>query len=187
VQHRELVGLLTAQLVDDVEGKVEPVGIGEVQRGGRAVLVDVGADERVAHEAVFLLGRLAREDVVGLFRLRVGHDDREKQAVLPVQGDHAVRDGAAVEDRVALVQHFLMLADADLERALEHEVEFLSGVGRRVDGLVLQVLGILVGDPVGRGQLLAEHRREILDDDAVLLGRGETFAAARDRIARELG
>jgi hypothetical protein len=120
-------------------------------------------------------------------KLKVGHDDGQEQAVLPVHGDHAVGDGAAVENGVALVQQLLVVADADLERALEHEVELLPGVGRRVDGLVLQVLGILVGDPVGRGQLLAEHRREVLDDDAVLLGRGETLAAARDRVARELG
>ena len=104
-----------------------------------------------------------------------------------IHGDHAVRRGALVEDAVALVEVFLVLADAHAHRALHDEVKFLAGVRRGVDGLALQLLGILIGDPIGRGQLLPEHCRHILNGDAVLAGRHRAHAPARHRVARELG
>ena len=56
-----------------------------------------------------------------------------------------------------------------------------------VDGQILQFRGILVSDPVGGSQLLAEHGSHILDGNAVLAGGGETLAPAGDGIAGQLG
>ena len=80
-----------------------------------------------------------------------------------------------------------MLADTHTERSLHDEVKFLSGMRRGVDRLALQLLGILIGDPIRRRQLLPEHCRHILNGDAVLAGRHRTHAPARHRVARELG
>ena len=65
--------------------------------------------------------------------------------------------------------------------------KFLAAVGGGVDGLMLQLLGILIGDPIRRRQLLPEHCRHILNGDAVLAGRHRTHAPARHRVARKLG
>ena len=82
---------------------------------------------------------------------------------------------------------FLVVADAHAHRALEHEIKFLAAVGGGVDGLMLQLLGILIGDPVGRGQLLAEQRCHVADGDAVFGGGDEAAAPACDAVARKLG
>ena len=60
-------------------------------------------------------------------------------------------------------------------------------MGGGVDGLVLQLLGILIRDPVRRGQLLPEQRRHVADGDAVLGGGDEAAALSRDAVARQLG
>ena len=52
---------------------------------------------------------------------------------------------------------------------------------------MLQLLGILIGDPVGRGQLLAEQRCHVADGDAVFGGGDEAAAPACDAVARKLG
>ena len=65
--------------------------------------------------------------------------------------------------------------------------KFLAAVGGGVDGLMLQLLGILIGDPVGRGQLLAEQRCHVADGDAVFGGGDEAAAPACDAVARKLG
>ena len=80
-----------------------------------------------------------------------------------------------------------MVAHLDLQGALDHQIELLAGVGGGVDGLVLQLLRILVGDPVGGGQLLAEHGGQVLDGDAVLTGGDQTLVLPGDGIAGQLG
>ena len=85
------------------------------------------------------------------------------------------------------VEDFLVLAHFDLQSAPDDEVKLLTGVGGGVDGLILQLLGILVGDPVGGGQLLAEHGRQVLDGDTVLAGGDQALVLPGDGIARQLG
>ena len=75
-----------------------------------------------------------------------------------------------------------MLADAHAQSAGNDEVKFLAGVGSGVDRLVLQVRRILVSDPVGGRHLLAEQRRHVLDDDAVLHGGHEALVPAVHRV-----
>ena len=71
-----------------------------------------------------------------------------------------------------------MVTNLDAHSALDHQVELLAGMGGGVNGLILQFLGILVGDPVGGCQLLAEHGGHILNGDAVLTGGYQTLALA---------
>ena len=188
MHHRELVRLAPREAVHDVECKIEFVLVVELQPLQRAVFLFHAVDELVAEQ--LLLRRLLerpRPDGQILLLLGARHDHREEHTVLPVDGDHAVRCGALVEDAVALVEDFLVFADAHAERPLHDEVKFLSGMRRGVDGLALQLLGILIGDPIRRRQLLPEHCRHVLNGDAVLAGRYRAHAPARHRVARELG
>ena len=79
-----------------------------------------------------------------------------------------------------------MIAHLDLQGALDDQVKLLPGVGRGMDGLMLLGLRVFIGDPIGRAQLLAEHRCQILDHDAVLLRRNGALAPPGDGIAGEL-
>ena len=157
-----------------------------MQLDRRPLLVLVGIDKFIADQVRILgLFRLG-QDVIRLLRGAALHDEGQEETVLAVDGDHAVGRGALVEDAVALVQDLGMIAHLDLQRTLDDQVKFLPGVGRGVDGLMLLGLGVFIGNPVGRAQLLAEHRRQILDHDAVLLRRDGALAAPGDGIAGEL-
>ena len=189
MKHGKLLGRLAGDLVDNVKGKVEAVLVLEAQILEHAVCVLLGLDEFLAQQRL----PLGLDGGLGLFLLRLHeaglldglvrrHDHGEEGAVLAVDGDHAVGRGAVVVDAVALVQDLLMLADAHTQGAGDDEVEFLAGVGGGVDGLILQLCGVLVGDPVGRRHLLAEQRRHVLDDDAVLHGGHEALVPAVHRV-----
>ena len=195
MHHRQLLGVSARDAVNDVKGEVEFVLAHELDPAQRALLVLGGADEFFAQKRQLFfarrrrglgLGQLVGRDDHRLLGLAAGHNHGQKYAVLPVHSDHAVRSGALIEDAVALVQNLLVIAHAHAHRALDNKVKFLTGVGGGVDGLVLELLGILIRDPVGRGQLLAEQRRHVLDGDAVLAGRDGAAAAPRDHVAREL-
>ena len=188
MHHRELVRLTPCNAVHNVKGKVKLVLVVELDPLQRAVFLFHAVDKLVAEQLLlrrFLQRPGAHGEFLLLFAAR--HDHGEEHTVLPIHGDHAVRRGALVEDAVALVEDFLVFADAHTERPLHDEVKFLAGVRRGVDGLALQLLGILIGDPIRRRQLLAEHCRHVLNGDAVLAGRHRAHAPARHRVARELG
>ena len=188
VQHGKLVRAPSGDAVDDVEGKVEFVLMRKMELLETAVLVLHRLDE-VRTQKLLGLDLLdgPGTDDDGLLLLRARHDHGEEGAVGAVDGDHAVGRGALVEDAVALVERLLVVADAHAHRALEHKIKFLAAVGGGVDGLMLQLLGILIGDPVGRGQLLAEQRCHVADGDAVFGGGDEAAAPACDAVARKLG
>ena len=115
--------------------------------------------------------------------LLVGQDDRAKDAVRPVDGDHAVGRGGIVEDAVAGAEDLGVLADLDLEAAFHDEVELLPAVGVLVDGGVLLRLGIFIAHPVGVRLAVFEQRRDGADLGAGLVARELAAAAARDGVA----
>ena len=115
----------------------------------------------------------------------VTHDGQE-HAVLPVDGDHTVGGGGFVEDAVAFPEDFLVVADLNLHGALDDQVEFLTVMGGGVDGQVLQLGGVLVGDPVGGSKLLTEHGSHVLDGDAILAGGHQTLTPAGNGVAGKL-
>ena len=186
VQHRKLVRRAPGDLVDDVEGEVEPLRMAEADVQEASVGVLDRIDEPLDDQR--LLGELGADGLDGdrLLLLAAGHDHRDERDVLAADGDHAVGRRGLVEDRVALVEDLLVVADAHAHRSAHNEVELLPRVGRRMDRQALQLLVVAVGDVIGRRQAVAEHRRHVADLDALLLRGDRALAAARHEIARQL-
>ena len=138
MNHRKLLRVLAGDAVNDVKCKVEFVGIDEIDVLKTALLVLVAADEFVADEAA-LCGVAGHKRVRNflLCSRRVRKDNSEERNVLLVDGNHTVRRRALVENAVALAENLHMVADLHLHATLEHEVELLAGVRRRVDRLLL--------------------------------------------------
>ena len=80
-----------------------------------------------------------------------------------------------------------MLANADLHRALEDDVELLARVGRRGDWLIQERGVVLVRDPIGRAEAVLEHRRLVADVHVRLVSRKRALPRARHFIAGEVG
>ena len=80
-----------------------------------------------------------------------------------------------------------MLADANLHRALEDDVELLTRVGRRGNGLVQERGVVLVGDPVWSAEAVLEHRRLVADVHVRLVRRQGALPRARHFIAGKVG
>ncbi len=188
VDHRKLLGVLAGDAVDDVKREVEFVGVDEIDVLEAALLILVAADEFVADEAA-LCGVAGHKRVRHiLFRgVRIRKDHGEERHILLVDGDHAVRRGTLVENAVTLAEDLDMVTDLNFHAALEHEVELLAGVRRRVDRFLLLLRRVLVANPVGLGELVLEHRREVLDQDALLFRRHLALAVSRHRVGRKLG
>ena len=157
-----------------------------MQQVALAVLVQV-------HEVVVdhvLLGQAHghdRLDDLVLLGLLAGQHHGHEGAVPAAGGDLAVGGGGVVVDAVALPEVLHVVADAHQQLAGEDQVELLAGVGVGVDGLVLQLLGIAVGDPEGLGDLLAEQRRQVADLDALLAGGDGGLALAGDGVGAQVG
>ena len=130
-------------------------------------------------------GLTALTDVEGLIGGVGYHDHGKEYTVLTVDGNHAVGGGGFVENAVALPEDFLVIADADAHGTLDHQVKFLTGMGGGVDGLILQLLIIFIGDPVGGGELFAEHGGHVLNGDAVFAGSGQALTFPGNGIAGE--
>ena len=80
-----------------------------------------------------------------------------------------------------------MVADQDLKFSLDHQIEFLTLVGSRMDRRVLLGFGIVVFDPVRFGDLFLEQRSHVFDQDAVFMGRSYAAAFTGNRIGGEAG
>ena len=187
VQHGQLIRIPAGNGVHGVEGEVIGILIVEAQLLQSAPVVLPGLDEMLAQQGRHLFGLPAGGDEHGVVHLVGGHDHGKELAVPAAHGDHAVGGGAFIEDAVALVQNLLMLAHPDPHGALDHQVEFLTGVGGGVDGLILQLGRILIGNPVRGGQLLMEHTGQILNGDAVLAGGDKALALPGHGVARQPG
>ena len=94
--------------------------------------------------------------------------------------------GGLIEDAVTFPQNFLVVTNLNAHSTLDHQIKLLSGVGGGVNRLVLQLFGILIGDPIGGRQLLAEHGCHILDGDAILAGGNQALAPAGHGITGQL-
>ena len=127
-----------------------------------------------------------RLDQLVALGLLAGHDHGHEGAVLAAGGDFAVRGGGVIVDAVALSEVLHVVAHAHQQLAGEDQVKFLAGVGVGVDGLVLQLLGIAVGDPEGLGDLPGEHGREAGDLDALLAGGDGGLALAGDGVGAQV-
>ena len=121
-----------------------------------------------------------------LFFVFTGHNDCHKQAVLTADGNHTVRSGAVVIDAVALFEVLNVIAYLNLELALEHHIELLTGVLGEVDRTVLQVGIIFIANPIRLCQLFTEHRCEVGNLNAILLCRLLSLAAACNRVGRKV-
>ena len=187
VQERELVGVAPRDLVDDVEREVEALGVleADVLEVARRVLLrlDVAVDD----ERDALVARTHRLEPEVAVAVLARHHHREERDAVRIRRHHAVRRGRAVVDGVALLQLLDVLADAHLHRAFEDDVELLSRVRRRGDRLVEKLGVVLVRDPVGRAEAVAEHRRLVADVHVRLVRGQRALPRARDFVAGEVG
>ena len=187
MQERKLFGIAARNLVDYVESEVEALGVLELHVLEMARRVLLALDELVDDKRHLLVARtygLKTEVRIAAF---ARHHHREECDAVRVGSDHAVRRGRAVVDRIAFLQLFDVLADADLHRALEDDVELLTSMGRRGDGLVEKRGIVLVGDPVGRAEAILEHCRLVADVHVRLMCRQWARPRARYFIARKVG
>ena len=187
MHHRQFLRLAPGDGIHRVKGEVIGVLIHELDTSERAPLILACLDELLAKQRLGALRLMALTDIQGLVSGLVCHDHSKEDTVLTVNGDHTVGGGGFIEDRIALSEHFLVISHLDPHSAADHQVKFLTGVGGGVDGLVLQLGRVLVGDPVRGRQLLAEHGRHILNGDAVLTGGDQTLALPGNGVAAELG
>ena len=141
VNHGQLVGILPGQSIHGVKCEVITLGIGVVQTRHSTVFVLSTPDELIAQQP--LLRRQVLNSGSG-FQLQcsiplvTGHDHGQEHAVVTVNGDHTVRRGRFVENRIAFSEDFLMFTHLDPHGALQHNVELLAVMGGGVDGFILQ-------------------------------------------------
>ena len=188
VEHRQFVGRLFRDRVDDIESEVETLGILEGDLGRGAVLVLLDVDELlVDHAALVALGfgagRLGLCRRMGEFGDRFARrveDDRVEGAVAPADGDHTVRRRTVVVDAVAGVQDLAVRADLHEQLPLDHEVTFLPRVGGQFDGLALRLFGIGADHEQGFGDPVAEGVRHIEVGHPVRVGDLLSLAGSGD-------
>ena len=202
VHHRQLVRLLPAQPVDDVEGEVEALGVleGDLLQIAAAVL---GNADEVFPDAVLAGDAAGRDD-----RGKLGHDgglvagvehDGVKVAVLAVGGQQAVGRGGVIVDRVAGAEDLGVIAQLDLQMAADDDVQLLAFVCGCLHRMELSVGVEYAVDEQRLGHTSAEFVRQSVIghavgvvDDAALPGAGEDVAAqtrrhALDKLAHVYG
>ena len=187
MDHRQLVRLAAGNGIHRVKGKVIMIRIFKADALQCAPLVFLRVDELLTQQRRGGLGLPALTDIQRLVGGVIGHNHGQEHTVLPVNGDHTVGGGGLVENGIALAQNLFVVAHLDAHSALNDQIELLTGMGGGMDGKVLQLLRILIGDPVGSCQLLAKHRCHILNGNAVLAGSHQTFSPAGYSIAGQLG
>ena len=186
MQHRQALRIAAGDLVHDVEGEVEPLGVLERDVLQRPVCVLLDLDEALDDAR---RGRLAvrgahhRQRLLALAR----HDHREERALLAPDGDHPVRNRRPVEGGIPCFQDLFVLADAQLELSAKNVVVLLPSVGRGVDRRVLEPGIVVVGHEIRRRLAVAEMRGHVADLDALLARRHDAFARARHLQVGELG
>ena len=174
--HCELIGILFRNRIDAVKCKVEFVVVFEGDTVEDAVFVIVGFDEVVGDGCSlgsFGFGVLCGN--VGYFGVFLGdkailrvENNRVEFASALAYRDHTVGNEGIIEYRVALVQNINVVADLNLERTLDDNVEFLAVVRAELDGCVLLLGDIGEFNKEGLGELFLEFRREVIVLVAVL-------------------
>ena len=188
MEHGKLFGLLFGDGVNRVKGEVIAVLVDKINLFENAVFVLDRLYEFFAD--IGLSGGAAGNEGVPHHRLGVvlsGQNNRQKEHVVSVDGNHSVRSGAVIIDAVSLIQVFHIVADLNFHFSLENQVEFLTGMFGQMDGLVLKLLSVIIAHPVGLGYLLAEKGSEVLYIDAVLLCGFLSLALAGDGVGRKVG
>ena len=187
MDHRQLVGIFFCHRIHDVIAEVELVRIAErnIDQTALGILGAVGelVGKKLSGTGNRHAGHEVGSGVRGLLLTRKDHG--HEQTVFAVYGDHAVRSGRIVVDAVALVKDFLVGSDLHQQRSAYDNVELLTRVRGQLDGLALKLIGIVVLDPVGLGDLVLELGSQVLDVDSRLLGRLLTHAAPGDGIRRQ--
>ncbi len=177
VQHAHFFRFTVRHRVHDIESKVEFFGVFELDGSGGAVLIFRHVNElfirafsvvTVCFGAVHngFCGRKFGNGFAGGVKY-----DGVKGAILSFHRDHAVRGAAIVIDAVAGMQNFHVTAHLHFERALDHDIALLPGVGSELDLLVLRGFVIYAAheqgfrDPVleGVGKVVIGHTVRLRD------------------------
>ena len=188
VEHGQLVGVGAAQTVHGVKGEIVMVIVDELNFLQRAPLVLGGLDEFLAQQGQLAVGGAGGEVGERLLFVAVAvHNHGQERAVLAVHGNHAVGGGGFIVDAVTGVEDLLMVAHADPQGALQHQVELVALVGGGGDGLGLLGFGIGIADVVGVRQAVFEQGRHVLNQNAVLIGGGDALALAGDGVGGQTG
>ena len=198
VEHSQLLGILLGQGVHQIEGKVELVGVLELDGGRRAQSV-LGDVDEFAPDAVAIVSLIAGGDLLlgGGDGLRGGQlgdgltrgieDDGVEHAVLTAHGDHTVRGVGVVVDGVACAQHLGMLAHLHHELTLNDDIQLLSRVGGQLDILVLGLLGVGGAHEQGLCDTVLEGVGHVVVHHAVSLGDLLSRSCAGDGVGLQLG
>ncbi len=183
IEHGQLIRILAGDLVHDIKTEVEGFMIREADGSEPSLLILLRVNKLLGNQVTLIPGRLGYGREISAALLSFNRKDhRQEDAVLPVHGDHAVRQGGVVIDAVAFLQDLGMVADLDLQAAGKHQVEFLSLVGGRMDRLILLLFGIFIANPVRLRHLIPEFRRQVRNGDAFFLRGGFALAAAGHRV-----
>ena len=195
-EHRALVGTFARERVYDVVAEVEILRRQQLDAGQAAVFVDFLADEVVVDQAGVFLGRRLRVcrgrhgrrlvgQLAGLaFRLE---HHREEGAVPAARGDHPVRMRGVVEHAVARAEQFDVIVKLHLQRAGQHHIELLSGVGgqRNRRRLLRRVVGRGDDERLGRAVLELGGQMAVIEARAAL--DRHALAGAGEGVERQLG
>ena len=192
--HRQLVGRFFRDSIDAVKCKIEFIVVLEADTAKYTIFIIGGLNEIISNASggLFCLGSLCGDEgCLGIFLadltvLRIEDNSVEFAAAL-ADSDHAVRDKAVVEDRIAFVQDINVIAYLNLERALDDDVELLTVVRVELDGSVLLLCKVGEFYEEGLSELISEFGGEIVVDKAVLLDDFHAFAFSRDGEGGESG
>ena len=159
MKHSQLIRVAVGDSIYNIKGKIEFVFIGKVDRRQKSVVVFCGM-YKLAADQLFFLGRGSR-----IPRKHHCH----KKTFPAVHGYHSVRCRAVIVNAVPLAKIFNMVAYLHLQPTAHDEVKFLTGVSRKMDGLILQLLVKIILHPVWLCNFFAEKRGEVFDFNAILL------------------
>ena len=183
--HSNFVGLLAAKFINNIKCKVELIGVCKMKFCRITVFIGFGSNKGVADKIVFV-GWLFRNDIISFFRFFIRHYHCKEGAVASTDGNHSVRSGRFIENGVAFVKDFIMVADLDFKRTFYNKVKFLSGVGCGMDRLVLKFFGIFICYPIWCTKFSLEKGSKVLYADAVFFCGNKTFTFSCNSIMRKI-
>ena len=139
IQHGPLIGVFICHGVDDVEGEIEFIFVFKIDGEQLAGFIFFAADEAI-HDPGFRL--LRKSDTLAdlvLFHFFPGQHDGAKNAVLPIDGNHAVGNVGMIIDTVAGAQDFGRFLRLTF-RWRDDLVEFLPFMGPVYGGVLSSVV-----------------------------------------------
>ncbi len=185
INHRGLVRTFFRHCIHDIECEVEFILLAEMYGGKDALLICLADNE-------FLRDRMQQTGLVNICcmmlrnvlmilretgRAARRHDKCIDFAVLAAERDLIVRHGAVVIDTVALMQDLGVRTDDHPQRALEHNIHFLTGMACEMQRLGKCFLGVRDHDMERLDRLVLEFRSKAVVDKAL---------SADDRVALTL-